>query len=403
MSLEGKLINQNDEIAAKQSALAGMLDGITDLTGTKAADRVAEVRQANQELADLAAKRDETQELVNIEKAAKDAVKITRQGARLQTGGDQPEQGEQASATKSLGDLIREAGVKSGFRGSLGEMSHAEAMKTLSTTADMSPQTQRLPLVLDAQESRTTADLMLQGTTSAAAIEYYEETTFTNAAVEVDEGGLKPEAAVDFTLRTDAVRKIAVWVPVTDEMLADNAGFESYLRGRLGFMVKQREERQLLVGDGTAPNISGILDRSGVQTQALGTDTRFDAIFKAISKVRNVGFAEPTAIVIHPNDWEPMVLDKYLEGRYLIGNPASETAARVWGLEVRVTSQITEGTALVGAFRPDAQIFRKGGLELAISDSHSDYFIYNKQVIRVEERVAAVWYRASAFCLVTGI
>lgn len=410
MSYEGELIKLNEEVAAKQSAMSKMFDGVTELSGTKATDRASEIRQANEELTDLSKKRDETKELADIEKANRDAVKASRQNVQRQVAPETEGPGESPVGTKSLGQVLAgneayQNAIKSGrpFRGDLGEVSFGEATKATSTTADMVGPSQRLPLVLDAQEARTTADLMLQGTTSASTIEYYEETTFTNAAAEVAEGAAKPEGAVDFTLVSESVRKIAVWIPVTDEMMADNEGFESYLRGRLGFMIKQREELQLLVGDGTPPNISGILDRSGIQTQAKGTDPALDAIFKAMTKVRNVGFAEPTAVVLHPNDWQDIRLLRTADGIYIFGSPADSAPERVWGLEVRVTSNITEGTGLVGAFRPDAQIFRKGGVELAVSDSHASYFISNLLAVRAEERIALAVYRPASFASVTGI
>ena len=408
MSYQGDLQKLNEEVAAKQAAMAKLFEGVTELSGTKATERASEIRQANAELEELSKKRDDTKELADIEKATNEATKAQRHNISRQV--DDSETVEQPQTTKSLGDMLREneayqSAIKSGgkFRGTLGEVSFSEATKATLTTADMVGPRQRLPLLLDAQETRTTADLMLQGTTSASSLEYYEETTFTNAAVEVAEGAAKPEATIDFTLITEPVRKIAVWIPVTDEMMQDNEGFESYLRGRLGFMIKQREELQLLVGDGTAPNISGITDRSGIQTQAKGADPTLDAIFKAMTKVRNVGFAEPTAVVLHPNDWQDIRLIRTADGIYIFGSPADAAPERVWGLEVRVTGNMTENTGLVGAFRPDAQIFRKGGVELAVSDSHASYFISNLLAVRAEERLALAVYRPASFCTVTGI
>lgn len=416
MSYQGELVKLNEEIAAKQAAMSKLFEGVTELSGTKATDRASEIRQANEELSKLAEKRDGKdgdpglQYLADVEKANKEAVKSIRQGVPRQVDAETEGPGESPIGTKSLGDLLRDnqayqEAIKSGgkFRGSLGELPFREATKATLTTADMVGPNQRLPLVLDAQETRTTADLMLQGTTNAATLEYYEETTFTNAAVEVAENTAKPEATIDFTLITEPVRKIAVWIPVTDEMMQDNEGFESYLRGRLGFMIKQREERQILIGDGTAPNISGITDRSGIQTQAKGTDPALDALFKAMTKVRNVGFAEPTAVVLHPNDWQDIRLVRTADGIYIFGSPADAGPERVWGLEVRVTSNMTENTGLVGAFRPDAQIFRRGGVELAVSDSHASYFISNLLAVRAEERLALAVYRPASFCTVTGI
>ena len=223
--------------------------------------------------------------------------------------------------------------------------------------------------ILSAQEERTVADLMLSGTTTAQKITYFEETTFTNNAAETDEGAAKPEAALDFTLREDNVRKIATWVPVTDEMMEDVPTFESYLRARLGFMVKQREELQLLRGAGTGVRtILGVYNRTGVQTVTGYGMSTIDSILAGITEVQKDAFVEPTALVIHPNDWFQVRTSKDGQGQYLLG-PATQDpiAARPWGLQVRVTTNALENTALVGAFN-QAQVFRRSGITIAITD-----------------------------------
>lgn len=277
-------------------------------------------------------------------------------------------------------------------------------MKTLlaSTDWDIVPDRQA-QVVESVQLPVMVSDLMLSGTTTSNAITYMEETTFTNAAAEVAEGGAKAEAALDFTLRTDAVRKIATWLPVTDEMLDDVPMMESYIRGRLAFMVAQRREAQLLVGDGTAPNISGILDRSGIQTQVRGADPTPDAIYKAMTLVQVTGGAEPTGAVFHPNDWQRIRLLRTGDGIYIWGSPAEAGPERIWGLSIRKTTGITEGIALVGAFRPFAQVFRRTGITVELTRDYSTYRTSNKALLIAEERLALAVYRPTAFCQITGV
>jgi HK97 family phage major capsid protein len=303
--------------------------------------------------------------------------------------------------------------AKDGFKGeellfSIGDVEEADALiegvKATITLSDITPVATRAPAIVPSAQSRiTVSDLMGSGTTDGNTLTYYEETTFTNAAVEVSENVAKPESTLDFTERTDNVRKIATWIPITDEALADNRQLRSYVEGRLLFMVRQREESQLISGDGTAPNISGILDRSGIQTQAKGSDPVPDAFFRAFTKVQVTGDADPDGFVIHPNDWADVRLLRTIDGIYIFGSPNEEVSVRMWGYPGRVTTGIAENTGLVGAFRTYAQVFRREGLRVIASTEHASYFIENKVALLAETRLALAVYRPAAFCQVTGI
>jgi HK97 family phage major capsid protein len=72
-------------------------------------------------------------------------------------------------------------------------------------------------------------------------------------------------------------------------------------------------------------------------------------------------------------------------------------------MTVRQTTGITEGTGLVGAFRPYAEVLRREGITITLSTEHSTYFVENKVAILAEERLALAVYRPSAFATVTGI
>lgn len=278
-------------------------------------------------------------------------------------------------------------------------------MKTLlSTGAGFAPANNRGPKLVDyALRRPVVADLVPQDTTDASVIYWMEETTFNNASATVSESGVKPESQLEYTERSANVTKIATWIPVTEEQLADVPGMQALIEGRLRMMILLTEETQLLTGNGTAPNLRGYLNATGIQTQALGADTSPDAIFKAFTKVRWTGYAEPSGVVIHPNDWEPIRLLKASDGQYIWGHPAVVGPDTLFGKAVVVTNAITEGTALTGDFVLYSHISRKLGLRVDISDSHSDYFIYNKLAVRAEERLSLEIYRGAAFCKITGI
>lgn len=251
----------------------------------------------------------------------------------------------------------------------------------------------------------TVRDLMAQGTTDSNLVSYMKEVTATNAAATVAEGASKPESTLAFDLVSDAVRKIATWLPVTEEMLEDVSQIRSYIDARLRLFVLLVEEDQLLNGDGTPPNISGILDRAGLTAaQARGGDTNADAIFKEMMKIFNASFLMPDAHVLNPTNWQTIQLSKDANGQYYGSGPfAGPQAPTLWGLPVAVTPSIAAGTALSGAFKAASQIFDKGGLRVEASNSHSDYFIKNLVAIRAEERLALAVYREAAFGTTTGL
>lgn len=266
------------------------------------------------------------------------------------------------------------------------------------------------PIMVE-QQRLTVRDLLMVGQTNLSSVPYMKETSFTNAATTVAEEGEKPEATFALQDEFAPVKKIAVIGRVTDEVWNDFPMVRDYINGRLRFMVQQREEAQLLSGAGTGSEIEGLLTVSGTQSQALGGDTRADAVYKAITKVRSVGFFEPDAAVFHPDDWQQMRLEKDTANQYYGGGPFSgaygngpySNADRYWGLPVVVTTAITSGTGLVGAFKLGAQIWDREGITVDATNSDQDDFTFNRMAIRVEERLALAIYRPLAFCKVTGI
>jgi HK97 family phage major capsid protein len=229
-----------------------------------------------------------------------------------------------------------------------------------------------------------------------------EETTFTNAATEIAEAGTYPEATLALTEQSSLVRKIAVYLPVTEEQLQDEAQVRTYIEQRLGFMVRQRLDQQLISGNGTPPNLRGMLNIAGIQTQAKGADPTPDAIYKAMVKVRVTGQAEPNLVIMHPNDWMDIRLLRTADGLYIWGNPSDAGPERVWGLPVSSAQAATENTAIVADTNYMSLATRRG-LDVQVSNSHGTYFVEGKLAIRADMRVAFVVYRPAAICTVTGI
>ena len=182
---------------------------------------------------------------------------------------------------------------------------------------------------------------------------------------------------------------------------------------------KQVEESQLLLGNGTAPALQGFV-ASGrtIGTFTRGTaDDNATALFKCANGVRGSSFLDPDTVVINPTNWQAIRLGKDNSGQYYGGGPfyaayggsgplassSQFSADSLWGMRVVVTSAITLGTALVGAFGQGAALFRKGGLRVEASNSHGTFFQSDLVAIRAEMREALAVCRPSAFCAVVNL
>jgi HK97 family phage major capsid protein len=251
------------------------------------------------------------------------------------------------------------------------------------------------------------ADLFAPGTTTSNLISYMQETAFTNAANAVLEGAAKPESALTFVAVQDPVRKIAHWLPVTEEMLEDVPQISSYINARLVLGVQIEEDDELLNGTGVAPELLGITKRAGLAADVVRVDpaTNADAILAQIFAIYTSAFLMPDGIVMNPTNWAKTALAKSSTGEYIGAGPFDSglQAQTLWGLPVAVTPNQLLGSGFVGAFKTAAQIFRKGGIRVEASNSHVDFFIKNLVAIRAEERLALAVYRPGAFGEVTGL
>lgn len=385
------------------------------------ADELEIVRAKNKEITDATKRWEQLREADEIfQKTVESHSKINTVNRQVPFIVDGKNGFQQPGAMKSLGEMFTDASAYKAMRGlhdgnpnyqvTLGTDLDQRALKTLMTTsAGFAPPNDRTSKLVDfALRRPVVADLVPTDSTTLTTIKYMEETTWgtastnANPATAVAEGGTKPEAELVWTEQSVPVEKIAVYIPVTTEQLDDVPGIQGVINNRLSMMLQLKEEDLLLNGTGTPPQITGFLVKSGVQTQAAAGDTNIDTIYKAMTKVRTVGFAEPTAVVVHPNNWTPIRLAKTLDGLYIWGAPSDPGPERIFGKSVVVTTAMTSGTALTGDFQLYSHISRRQGITIIVGTINAQ-LIENKKTIVAEMRESLEIYRAAAFCKATGL
>ena len=275
---------------------------------------------------------------------------------------------------------------------------------TMTTSAGWGPENRRQDVVVPAAvRPLTLLEIMPPAIPlTEAALVYMEESTRTHAASEIAEGGAYSEDSFALTERTNPARKVGSRLPVTDEQLADVAQVERYINSRLMYGVRARLESQILNGDGTAPNLRGILNTTGIQTQALGSDSRPDAVHKAITKVESVGFAPATHIIAHPTDWEQVRLLKTSDGDYAAAPLAAAGPRLLFNIPVVLSTALAAGTVLVGSFMEPFLLFGERQGVMVEQGYVGDQFGEGKSTMRGSGRWAVGVARPAAFCTVTG-
>lgn len=288
------------------------------------------------------------------------------------------------------------------------QVASRQELKTLLTSTGVAAlyRNDKLPVLVELPTAPLNLlDVIPAGTTDSDTVEWQQEKTWTNAAAETAEGDAAPESTLEYETMTSSVRDITHFLPATKRALADAGQAATLIDNRLTSGVRVRLQKQVAAGDGIGVNLKGMLNTSGILTQALGADSRSDAVHKALTKIRVAGEAgyEPGYIGIHPSDWEEVTLEKNTAGDYYYGGPAVPAQGRtIWGLVPIVSTAFTAGTALVFDNR-QVQLWYNGGLDVAMSDSHSDFFVKKKVAVMASVRAAFGVYAPSGLCTVTGI
>lgn len=249
-------------------------------------------------------------------------------------------------------------------------------------------------------------DLIPSGQTNSNSLEYMQHTTRTNNAAETQELSAKPQSVLDWSLVTAPVRTIPTYVVASRQVLDDEPRLRGMIDDELLFMVRQRLNSQLLNGDGTGVNLTGILNAGSLPTRAHGSgarsdasDNKMDTIKRAITDIKLALFAAD-GILLNPADAEEFEVLKDVNGRYIAQYDA--VSNRLWRVPIVEHTVITAGTALVGQFSIGAKYYMRS--EVTIEAGYvNDQFTKNQFTILAELRAAMTVPYVDAFVKVTGL
>lgn len=278
------------------------------------------------------------------------------------------------------------------------------------TTAGYPPLNQRTGYVEDATMAPLDVlSAMRIETTTQNAVAYMRQTVTAAAAVEKAEGAAAAEADISYAPDSSNVVKIPVILPVTDEQLADEPGVRSLLDNDLIELVRQRVNRQIAVGNGSAPNLQGFAHNkvaatnAGIGISGAASPTGIiDACIDAVRKVRTAGKARASHVMLNSSLYTALLKSKDTQMRYLMGDPNTPLAPAVWGVPIVEADDIADPTAnngywgCAGAFSTKAAFYLRQDATVEAGLVNDD-FAKGQITLRCTLRGVMVWYRNAAF------
>jgi HK97 family phage major capsid protein len=215
------------------------------------------------------------------------------------------------------------------------------------------------------------------------------EASWTNDAAGVAQGAAKPESDITFEQYNVAIETVAHWIKVSNQLLADAPAVAAYINTRLRDGLAQKVDSQLLNGNGTSPQLSGLTDTGNFTAYtAVAGDLLVDAINRAKYQLWAIGRA-PDTVIVNPADWGAMERTREYtagDGAYLYGMPGTFGNANPFGVQVVMSNNMAAGKFLIGQLNGSAIAYDRQGSTVEMGYINDD-FTKNLVTIRAEERL----------------
>lgn len=247
-------------------------------------------------------------------------------------------------------------------------------------------------------------EFMSSTATDSNLINYSQETAFTDGSGATAQGSAAAQSDFTLTAKQVIVQKLNTYFTVSKESLEDTPLIESYIRVRGTGRLLMQEDTQLLYGNGSAPNQQGITPIAAAYKNPViygatsANINYYDVLHTAVTQAR-VAYYVPNYILIHPNDYNKLVLSRDTYGRYQFPQMISGQAGTFYinGAQVIANTAVNEGDFLIGDFKQGGLIAIRDEIEITFSNQHVDNFIKGFITVMIEERLGNVIFRPNAF------
>jgi HK97 family phage major capsid protein len=250
-------------------------------------------------------------------------------------------------------------------------------------------------------------DVLNTGQTDSNIIRYIRDNGGEGGPTTVAEAGTKPQMDRDLAIVDAPVRKIATYLRVPEEMIEDIPYLTSFLTNVGTQEVMAVEDTQIIYGDGTGQNLSGLATAGnftayaadaggGAASGVVAAPNEYDVLTSAVKQMR-VLKRVPTVHLVSPVDYWKMVSRKDTTNNYILqGGGNGLVPATAGGVPITQMNQIAAGD-FITLDKNAAQIYFRSNINVRFYEQDQDNAIKNMVTIVIEERLALCIY------YVTGI
>jgi HK97 family phage major capsid protein len=251
-------------------------------------------------------------------------------------------------------------------------------------------------VILQPYEEVHLRNILPVGQTNSNVIRYVRDMGGEGGPGMVAESGTKPQMDRDLQIFDANVRKIATYMRVPEEMMDDIPYLSSFLTQVGTEEVMLLEDEQILYGDGTGQNLSGLSINSTAFSSAgfdnITAPNRFDVLRAGRTQARLLR-RRPTVALVNPGDYFLMESTKDTTNNYLFlgGGNGINPGRNVAGLTILDHTSVEPDDFFILDPRA-AAIFDRTGLTVRFYDQDQDNAIKNLITIVIEKRLALPIY-----------
>jgi len=215
------------------------------------------------------------------------------------------------------------------------------------------------------------------------------------------EGATKPQFDFDLVEATVNIETIAGWLRVTRKAMANIPGFISFLQSRIPEKFKRVLDAQILYGNGTTPNLKGILTSGNfVASTAVLNTFLAEKITNDIAVLEDTYERNATGVLLRPIDIATFYTNKASgSGEYDLPMNVSWQNGQLYisGVPVYASTAITAPDYVVGDWAEGAQLLTQEGMRIEFFEQDGTNVRENKVTVRVEGNYALPIYGPDYF------